>query len=295
MTDTTNMKEISINKPSSFTGDRTKVRGFVQDCRAYLQLNKHIYTIDEAKIAFVLSFLSDGESQKWKETYMATLLQDTGEFKYPTFQQFMTIFVEYFRPMNMEASANAQMATLKQGKRTVEELVAEFRLLASRAGMTSTTASDHIHLINHFQRALHPAIGRKIALSDSVPTTIEGWAERAIQYDTNYRVTIAMYGTKPGGRGDLWGRTGSSSSNQRDPNAMEVDAMTMDKRTTLMKQGLCFKCEERGHLARDCKKKKKRDMKGIHALLTALSKEEKEELLALQGGSKDSGSKDADF
>ena len=34
---------------------------------------------------------------------------------------------------------------------------------------------------------------------------------------------------------------------------MEIDAMTAEKRTFLMKQGLCFKCEEWGHLARDCK------------------------------------------
>ena len=50
-------KEIIINKPTSFTGDQTRVQGFVQECLGYLQLNKHVYTSDEAKVAFVLSFL----------------------------------------------------------------------------------------------------------------------------------------------------------------------------------------------------------------------------------------------
>ena len=66
----------------------------------------------------------------------------------------------------------------RQGKRTVEEYLAEFRLLTSLAGMTSDTPSDNLHLINYFQRGLNPAIAKKIALSDSVPTTITEWADR---------------------------------------------------------------------------------------------------------------------
>ena len=54
-----------------------------------------------------------------------------------------------------------------------------------------------------------------------------------------------------------------------------------------MKQGLCFKFEGQGHLARDYKGKKKdtsppkNGIKDIHALLTALTAEEKRELLSL--------------
>jgi hypothetical protein len=98
-------KEISINKPTAFTGDRRNICGFVQECRGYLQLNKHIYDTDEAKIAFVLSFLTDKEALKWKEAYLASLYktkttknaegQDEeveGEFEYPTFKGFINAF-----------------------------------------------------------------------------------------------------------------------------------------------------------------------------------------------------------
>ena len=33
---------------------------------------------------------------------------------------------------------------------------------------------------------------------------------------------------------------------------MDVDAMTTEKRERCMKQGLCFRCERRGHLGKDC-------------------------------------------
>lgn len=293
-------REIPINKPTPFTGNRTRVRGFLQQCHGYLHLNKPIFTTDEAKIAFILSFLTDGEALKWRETYLSGLMTDDGEFTYPTFKAFITLFSAYFRPINEAQTANNQLATLRQGKRTVEEYVAEFRLLITQAGMTSNTSSDHTHLINYFRRGLNPAIAKKIALADTVPATIDGWADRAIQYDTNYRLTMAMFGN--GNNERSYGGYGSGRGNintNRDPNAMDVDAMTTEKRTMLMKQGLCFKCEGKGHLARDCKGKKKettppkRTVKDIHALLTALSAEEAKELLALQN--KEAEEKKEDF
>ena len=74
-------------------------------------------------------------------------------------------------------TANNQLISLRQGKRTVEGYLAEFRLLTSLAGMTADTTSDNIHLINYFQQGLNPAITKKIALSDNVPTTIAEWSD----------------------------------------------------------------------------------------------------------------------
>ena len=43
---------------------------------------------------------------------------------------------------------------------------------------------------------------------------------------------------------------------QRDPNAMDIDAMSVEKHEGLMKAGKCFYCEEHGHMAKDCPKRK---------------------------------------
>ena len=87
---------------------------------------------------------------------------------------------------------------------------------------------------------------------------------------------------------------------------MDVDTMTTEKRTYLMRKGLCFKCEKPGHLSKDCdnegdkkgkgKTPQKRDIKAIHALFQGLTKAEQEELLALsKTGSKEENAKDEDF
>ena len=49
-------KELRLNTPPRFKGDRTKLRKFIQDCNIYLAINKRIYTDDEAKCAFILSY-----------------------------------------------------------------------------------------------------------------------------------------------------------------------------------------------------------------------------------------------
>ena len=53
-------------------------------------------------------------------------------------------FSVYFRPINQTQTANNQLISLRQGKRTVEEYLAEFRLLTSLAGMMSDTPFDQL-------------------------------------------------------------------------------------------------------------------------------------------------------
>ena len=39
---------------------------------------------------------------------------------------------------------------------------------------------------------------------------------------------------------------------QKDPNAMNVDVMSIEERNELMKKGVCFRCKKTGHLSKDC-------------------------------------------
>ena len=68
---TTPRKEYTINQQTPFTGDRTKIENFLQECDVYLNVNDAIYDTEPVKIAFVLSFITAGEAQKWKEQFIA--------------------------------------------------------------------------------------------------------------------------------------------------------------------------------------------------------------------------------
>ena len=44
---------------------------------------------------------------------------------------------------------------------------------------------------------------------------------------------------------------------RKDPNTMDIDAMTTKQRDEAMKKGLCFGCGKQGHLSKDCLTKKR--------------------------------------
>jgi hypothetical protein len=78
-------KEYGMNKPTPFTGDRTKIRRFLQDCLEYLDMNQGIYNTDRLKIGFILSYMNDGKDTNWKEYYLDTLEDlNTGMPNFPT-------------------------------------------------------------------------------------------------------------------------------------------------------------------------------------------------------------------
>jgi hypothetical protein len=76
-----------------------------------------------------------------------------------------------------------------------------------------------------------------------------------------------------------WWRT----NERKDSNAMDVDALTMEERGMLLRQGKCFRCKKMGHMAKDCPpeqgeslKKKADPARYAYTTIKVLSKEQRE-------------------
>ena len=78
----------------------------------------------------------------------------------------------------------AHSTTLQQGSKTAEDVSVEWGLLVGRAGIAG--AGDKT-LINSYQKILNRPLLEKILDSDNVPTTIQGWKDKAVQLDNNYQ------------------------------------------------------------------------------------------------------------
>ena len=94
------IREKSINKPTPFNRDRRKIITFIQECCMYLQINKRIYATNEDKVTFILSYMTEREALKWKQTYICSIINDEGEIIFPIFKEFILILDHYFKPAN---------------------------------------------------------------------------------------------------------------------------------------------------------------------------------------------------
>ena len=153
--------------------------------------------------------------------------------------------------------------------------------------MTRTT-SDHIYLIGLFQKALNLSLAHKIMYGKVIPRMIKDWFKKAIQFDTNYQEATAIFGPIKRNNERTTNKSRYRPAEKKDPNVMDVDALTFEERQMLMKQGKCFKYRRTGHQAADCpgeedrKGKKKEEpqkvdpVKNAFATIQALTKDKRE-------------------
>ena len=300
-------KELGLCKPTPFYGDRKQISTFIQECKAYLLVNRAIYMTDETKIAFILSYMNDKEAKKWKDTYLRSITDEVMEdINSSTYMNFIALLKKHFKAYNCKRQGVYKLNTIKQGNRLVEELVTEFALYVTEAGLTSDTNTEQVMLIKKFRLALNPSLAKWIIFGEKIPKTLEGWYEKAIQYNTNYWEGMALI--RKSLKGGYASKKNRKKSAEKDPNAMDINSMTQGKQTYLMKNGLCFKCEKKGHMAPDCpdpddkdnkkkkKKKKKKDnkkektkkeektwdTKAVHALIQGLTAKQNKDLMTLQ-------------
>src|SRR5271168_3267643 len=283
---TTTPREFGLNKPTPFDGDRKKITTFIQEVKIYLTVNRQVYTTDESKVAFVLSYFTEKEAIQWKELYVEQMTDEIGDLAFPTFKKFAEELVEAFKPADRTTEAMNGLMALKQGDRTAEELVMEFRHLAAQAGLGLKSSSDHIHMIGLFRKTLHPQLANQILFGEIVPDTIEGWIVKAIQFDTNYRMAkiITEQNRPQNGWNKNEGRVLRPKEQKEYVEEKNVNRLTMEERSALMKQGTCFKCWKKGHIAKNCPPNKERipmvpekksTMKDLVTQIQTLTKEEK--------------------
>ena len=99
-----NRKEIQINNPTEFDGNREHLNSFLQDCHLYLALNSEIYNQDDKKIIFILSYMTKGIAKAWKEAFIQNVItQDPPAFG--SYNEFLENVHKAFAAVDIEGDA----------------------------------------------------------------------------------------------------------------------------------------------------------------------------------------------
>jgi hypothetical protein len=287
---------IKLNPPKPFNGKRSDFVLFMQDVFVYLKVNKAIYNDDEKKISFILSYLADGDAAVWKQQFIQTKIEEGLEANnddpdWGSYNDFLDALKKTFQPYDEPAEALEDMKKLRLGDGSITEHNSKFRLLVSQTGMKDSPA-----LTDLYRETLPWGLQSPIIRSEHPPRTLEEWYTKATNFYIGHQRAQRLFRKrdKPTTTSSaLPAQKRFSFPEKKDPNAMDIDRMSIEERTRLMKEGKCFRCKLFGHLSRDCPNKGqntttttsttpkwtgKSVASHIRALIASMSEEEKKAL-----------------
>ena len=112
---------------------------------------------------------------------------------------------------------------------------------------------NSLAVVNFFKETLAVKLQVRIMNLENPPKDINGWYKWAKQIDNTAKRTRAIVGkllqNLKTNKLAPWYYFPSWECNL---NAMDVDALSIEERGRLMKEGKCFGCKKSGHLAKDC-------------------------------------------
>jgi len=126
-----------------------------------------------------LSYVQRGVTEAWKDNLLDKLAKR--ELKVETTEELFMKIRNKFGEITEKKRKIEQLRTIKQGERSCNEYVQEFKKVAR-----SNSYKERL-LIKEFKRDLNRAIWKKLAEAENPLTTIGEWQERAVRLDKNQR------------------------------------------------------------------------------------------------------------
>ena len=153
------------------------------------------------------------------------------------------------------------------GSSTADEFIQQFETLADKSEL------DEVALIHLFEHGLHRSITEKIYGVEVMPKMLKGWKEYASHFGNQYRrfqaltkdapnpcyppQTMSNPTPSPAPMCNNVTTTTPTAPPSRPPvtsgpGPMDIDRACARCHEEFMKKGLCFRCRQSGHIAKDC-------------------------------------------
>ena len=240
------------------------------------------FTIQETKTIVPAVEEVEGVHPAWPE------YEFVHKHPFMTWIEFAEEMRQYFLTTETRAEAVKKLRELKQGEKTIEEFIIEFKGWAQLAGF------DRIALVDQFKRGINVNLGRRIIELGSPgdgtdPTHLQRWYDRATKLERQKRDSDQYYGRRETfqQKKKKWNeakkkaetstekpKPGIISVKVKDENAMDVDTT----KTTTRPPPICYSCGKKGHIARNCKGKETVRSMNVTEFFETMMEEEKSEM-----------------
>ena len=154
---------VEVARPQVFSGRIEEVSTFVNAACLYIRM-KMIEEAAATQVAWVLSYVQGRIAEAWKDNLLDELAK--GESEVELAEQLFTKIRNDFGETLEEERKIEQLRTIKQGERTCEKYMQEFKKVVRGSSYKRRP------LIKEFKQGLNRAIRRKLAKAKELPTTI---------------------------------------------------------------------------------------------------------------------------
>lgn len=236
--------DIKLPPPEEYDGTPGKLRPFLTQCELVFQGKTDQYQSGKSRVLYAISFFNKGEALAWKQMIVQTqteflkdLAKQAADNDTGLWESAKAVFERLFCPQSSKLESQQKLLHIKQGTRTIEQYTTAFKLI----GVDADLDKDMSLIL--WKQGLKPVIKQKIYESGDIPTKFDQWVERAKAIDLGWR----EYQTE---RGNSFkeGRN-RRTFEPKDNNRPRLSDEEYQKRR---KEGLCYKCGNKGHLANKC-------------------------------------------
>jgi Retrotransposon gag protein/Zinc knuckle len=270
-------KELNLNKPEVFNSNQDGFKEFLQNVEVYMDVNHETYNNNMRKIAFGLSFMTAGSAATWKAQFIeeayAKPTPANPNHRLGTYTQFRKDLIEAFSMFDSVGDALDELQSLRKKKNeSIDEHIARFKMLAAKSKIDTMNPL----FIELFKETLPWGLTLELIKLETLLKTIDDWYKWAATIDHQFhKVNQAIEQTRVNSGKE---RTPQQKyyfpRKERDPNAMDIDRLTVEECNKLMKEGRCFKCRNTGHQANECPEENDDKKKGKEVFKKKMNRRE---------------------
>jgi hypothetical protein len=180
-------KELNLNKPEAFDGNRNNFKDFLQNIKVYMDVNHETYNSDLRKIAFILSFMTAGAASTWKTQFIdkayARPAPANPNDRLGTYVQFRKDLTEAFSMFDSVGDALDELRSLRKKKtESIDKHIAKFKMLAAELRIDMTNPLT----IELFKETLPWGLTLQLMKLETPLKTIADWYKWAAELDNKH-------------------------------------------------------------------------------------------------------------